>query len=377
MYTNGTSMNWVYNNKGKMTSPVAMVLTALLLFSACIKEITLEVPEENSPNIAIRGRLLGGDLPVVTVKITSITDFRPSSIPIPVTGASVVLIDEFNRGVDIPMRGPGIYELVIPPGAFELEVKPGAAYQLSVSTPGGRNYLSTFEPLHTVPEPTEIRYTSTRRDVLNEANNIVDREFIQFLLTTPLVTPTNGTRSYLKWDFIGTYRFPESTLAGAFPPQTKTCYITEFLNLEKVIVFDGTKASQDILHDFFLLDEPFNYRFSNGFYLTVRQQSLSENAFRYWDEVSNVVNITGNFFEAPPGKVKGNFRNVDDAEEEVAGFFYASEETIFRLYVDPGNDPPMPFCPLTAPSAASVDTTCTDCLLRANSTTVKPDFWEE
>lgn len=365
-----------FKHKGNLFSTVVLVLTAFLLFSACIKEITLEAPEENSPNLAIRGRLLGGDLPVVTVKITSVTDFRPSSIPIPVTGASVVLIDEFNHGIDIPMREPGIYELEIPPGAFDLEVKRGAAYQLSVSIPGGRNYLSTFEPLHAVPEPTEIRYTSTRRDVLNEANNIVDREFIQFLLTTPLRVPSNETRSYLKWDFIGTYKFLESTLAASFPPQTKTCYITEFLNLENVVVFDGTAASQDVLQDFFLLDEQFDYRFSNGFYLTVRQQSLSESAYRYWDEVSRVVNITGNFFEAPPGKVRGNFRNVDDAQEEVAGYFYASEETIFRLYVDPGNDPPMPFCPLTTPSAASVDTTCTNCLLRANSTIIKPDFWE-
>jgi hypothetical protein len=289
----------------------------------------------------------------------------------------VVLIDEFNNGIDIPMQAPGIYELELIPGASGLEVRRGGAYQLSVSTPDGRNYLSTFETLRSVPEPLGVRTLTARRDVLNEVGNIVDQAYIRFLLTTPLKTTAGEIPSYLKWDFTGTYKFRESTLSGPFPPGAKTCYINEALNLENVVVFDGTEARQDILRDFFILEEPFDYRFSEGFYLTLRQQSLSEEAFRYWNEISKVVNISGNFFEAPPGKVQGNFRNVDNAEEDVSGYFYATEETIFRLFIPPGNEPPSPFCPLTISSAASVDTTCMDCLLRAGSTTIKPDFWEE
>lgn len=353
------------------------VLVALLLFFSCLQEITLEVPEEHSPNIAIRGRLIGGELPLVTVKITDISDFNPASIPFPVIGASVVLIDEFDNGVDIPMREPGIYELELPEGLSDVTVKRGGLYRLSVSTPAGRNYLSSPERLNGVPDTAEIRYNSIQREILNEANNLMDREFIRFLLTTPLNVPGNQSPTYLKWDFIGTYKFLETAISSSLPPNTRECYITERLNLENVVVFDGSEAGQEVLRDFFLLEEPFDYRFGNGFYLTVRQQSLSEGAFRYWNEVSRVVNISGNFFEAPPGKVKGNFRNVDEAGEEVSGYFYASEEKIFRLYVDRGNDPPMRFCPLTAPSASSVDTTCTNCLLRANSTLIKPDFWEE
>lgn len=363
---------------GKYTLIGWRLLLSACLFSlvACLSEIDLEIPEGTNASIAIRGRLMGGEFPSISIKITNISDFNPSSIPSPVSGASVVLIDAFNNGLDIPMRSPGIYELEIPQGTFGLEVKPNQAYQLSVSTADGKNYLSAFETIHAVPEPIELQYNSVRRDVLNEVGNIVDQEFIRFLLTTSILTPENNSPSYLKWDFVGTYKFLESTVASPFPPNTNTCYITERLNLENVIVFDGSKNNQDILRDHFLLEEPFDFRFSNGFYLTLRQQSLTEEAYRYWDQVGKVVKLSGNFFESPPGKVIGNFQNVDDPEEEVFGYFYATEETISRLYVDPGNDPPIPYCPRTVASAVNIDTTCLDCLLRAGSTLVKPAFWE-
>lgn len=367
-----------FGNRNTAALRWSILLGGLLLgLAACLSEIKLEVPGEKIASIAIRGQLIGGEHPLISIKITSLSEFNASSVARPVSEASVVLIDEFNNGIDVPLRRPGLYELEIPAGAFPLEVRAGQAYQLSVSTPGGKNYLSTFELLSAVPEPEELRYLSTRREVLNEVNNVIDREFIQFLLTTPIVSPQNGAPSFLKWDFIGTYKFPESTLASAFPPNTRTCYITERLNLENVVVFDGSQSGQDLLRDLVLLEEPFDFRFSNGFYLTIRQQSLSEGAFRYWEQIGKVVQLSGNFFETPPGKVSGNFFNPDDLEEEIFGYFYATEEAILRLYVDPGNDPPMPFCPLTAVTATSVDTTCLECLLRAGSTLEKPAFWEE
>lgn len=354
-----------------------LLLGALLLVAGCLSEIDLEVPEAADTSIAIRGRLNVGEMPRVSIRITDLAGFNASSIPQPVSGASVVLIDEFDRGVDVPMVRPGIYELDLSTGTSGVEVRPGRAYRLSVSTAAGENFVSDFETLYPAPEPAELRYISTRRDVLNEVNNIVNREFVRFLLTTPVVAAGSNDRSYLKWEFTGTYKFPESVVASPFPPGARTCYITERLQLEDVVTFDGSRIDGNVLRDFFILEEPFDYRFSNGFYLTVRQQSLSERAFRYWQEVGKVVDLSGNFFETPPGKVKGNFQNVDEPEKEVFGFFYAYSETIVRLYVDPGNEPPMPFCPLTTASISSVDTTCLNCLLRSGSTLIRPAFWEE
>lgn len=355
----------------------ALLLTGSLCFSGCLSEITLEVPEENSSSIAIRGALRAGETTVVSIQITRISNFNASDIPEPVVGASVVLIDEFNRRLDIPMVDNGIYELLIPDNTYELEVKTGNAYQLSVATPNGKTYLSTFEPLNAVPDPIEIKQARTSRDILNEVGNIESQEFVRFLLTTPLLAPNSGGRSYLKWDFVGTYRFLESTLASPFPPNTKTCYIFEELNLENTVVFNGAESNQEVLTDFFLLEEPFDFRFSDGFYLTTLQQSLSEGAYQYWENIGKIIELSGNFFEAPPGKINGNFQNVEDAAEEVFGYFYATEEKTIRYFLPPPENRPTPYCPNSVSNADSAPAACLDCLLRPGSTLIKPDFWEE
>lgn len=353
------------------------VLLCLGLLGGCLEEIKLEVPEVESTSLAIRGRLVNSEPPVISVRIVQLSNFNASSIPQPVGGASVVLIDQFNRGVDIPEREEGLHELVLTPASTDLTLAEGGTYTLSVSTPEGRNYLSEPEVLHGVPEPLDIRQSTVSRDVLDQLGNIERQDFVRFFLTTP-VRPGAGERPvYFKWDFIGTYKFLESVLPTTGTETAKTCYIFELLNQESPVVFNGSESREEIIQDLFILEEPFDHRFANGFYLTVAQQSLSEGAYHYWEQIGDVLKSSGNFFETPPGKVKGNFRNVDDPAEEVFGYFYATEEKIIRYFVDLGPSPPEALCPLSAASSETIDTTCTDCLLRAGSTLMKPDFWEE
>lgn len=356
--------------------PLGVLLS--LSLGSCLDEVLLEAPRQDQSGIAIRAELKRIDPePYISVSISRLSDFVFSEIPEPVLDASVVLIDDEGIGLDIPMREPGKYELTIPDSTYALEVKPGRRYRLSVATREGRNYLSSSEILNPVPEPTAVGLTTIKRAVLNDVGNIVDQEFYRFLLTTPLIAPGQTERSLLKWTFLGTYKFTETTKEVPMPPDSRTCFFFEDLNLDQVVVFNGAESRSEVLTDFLLLEEERNYRFTEGFYLTLFQQSLSEGAYSYWEKAGRLAALSGNFFDAPPGKVVGNFHNPDDPEEEVFGYFYATEEVIFRYYVDPGENRVRPFCPsLAKPEDVTVNYLCWNCLAHPRSTLEKPAFWE-
>lgn len=363
--------------KNYLSGWIFLLVSGLLGLGGCLSEISLEVPETNSQSIAIRGKLVYGAISTVSVKITNVSDFTASDIPKPVLGANVELLDENGQRISLSMREEGIYEKDIFAGDPFFSVVPGMKYQLSVRTQEGKLYLSVPELLSGVPQAGSIRQDTIRKDILNNVGNEVNQAYLQFLITTPLNIPENNERALLKWNFTGTYRFTETNLTSPYP-NTRTCYFTDVLDLENVVVFNGRESGQEVLTDFLLLEEELDYRFTDGFYLTAVQESLSEGAFRYWESTSRVVNLTGNFFEAPPGKIKGNFYNPEDPEEEVFGYFYATKTDTFRLYVPPGDPPVKQFCPLeSAPNDPGVSPVCYDCASRQGSTLEKPDFWME
>jgi hypothetical protein len=95
--------------------------------------------------------------------------------------------------------------------------------------------------------------------------------------------------------------------------------------------------------------------------------------WHYWEQIGQVVNRTGGVFEAPAGKVKGNFRNVDDENEEVFGYFYATEEAVVRYKVGPG----ISYLPhLCSPLGPPQNPYCGNCLAHPRSSLDKPDYWE-
>ncbi|MEZ4989549.1 MAG: DUF4249 family protein [Saprospiraceae bacterium] len=343
----------------------------------CLSEIFLEVPPGNSEALAIRGWVKDAEMPEVAARITKVSDFKVSDTPVPVNNATVSLWDGKGNVLDIPFEEDGLYRLLIPGNDRPLQILPGSAYHLVVKLPDGRQYESATETLWPVPEPRNMEYQIIKRIVKNEVGNLEMGEFLQFLINTPLLYTADGRRSFLKWDFQGVYRFTETNLTVPYP-NTRTCYFSEALNLEQVSVYDGNANSSDQLLRYLLMEEPLDYRFYDGFYLTTRQQSLSEGAYEYWQSLGEIVNRTGNFFESPPGKLKGNFRNVEQEAEEVFGYFYATQERIIRQYVPPLPERVNAFCPLSAhPDDETVLPLCLDCQSRAGSTLIKPVYWEE
>lgn len=367
----------------KIGSCLILLLTVIVLDS-CLSEIDLDVPENDSESIAIVARLEFGDPSIARVRITSLANFIGFDQAVPILGAKVALLDENDNSINLPaeleadLNGKliekGNYRVSI---GNEFPVRIGDAFKIRIEL-GNKVYESTLETVADVPKADNVFVQLVTREELNNAGNIVDNSYLQFFLNTPLRAPSDMTKVYLKWDFEGVYQVIETGLDVLIPPPTDICYVTIPLSTDKIRVFNGKESREDFLQEEFMLEEKLDFRFSVGFYLAVFQQSISQGAYNYWSQINSITDLSGNFFEDPPGKVLGNISNISDPDEEVFGYFSTLRTDTIRFYVNPADYLVRPKCPFTAlPNDATIEASCFDCLLLRNSTTVRPNYWIE
>ena len=164
-----------------------------------------------------------------------------------------------------------------------------------------------------------------------------------------------------------------------FMTQPKTCWVTQNIGVTDVGVVNGNELNGNTISDFTLFKRNVSTEFTEGYYFTVFQQSLSKAAYDYWFQVQQSLNRDGNMFEAPVGKIKSNIKNINDENEDVFGFFYATVQDTVRVYVSPemaGN--PTALCPPNVPAPPGGGCpvfVCCDCLSVERSGAAKPNWW--
>jgi hypothetical protein len=135
----------------------------------------------------------------------------------------------------------------------------------------------------------------------------------------------------------------------------------------------------------------------------IKQYSLGEEAFYYWNELKKTSQEQGFLFDRQPALIKSNIYNVNNEEEIVLGFFSMAGVTeargfaekpegidlsLYEWYCFPmsrgptgpvsRSDLPKYFARAWRdgiPSYAEVNKHCVDCRDYKNSTHIKPDFW--
>ena len=138
-------------------------------------------------------------------------------------------------------------------------------------------------------------------------------------------------------------------------------------------------------------------RLSVKYSLLVRQYALNEGAYNYWNDKRVVLGESGGLYTSQPSQLISNIRNVNDPEENVLGYFWASSVSEKRIFTrrPPGMRVNMMDCELI--SIDSIDFAaviyplhmvildeerwvltnyCADCLYKGE-TNIKPDFWED
>ncbi|MEM9918699.1 MAG: DUF4249 family protein [Bacteroidota bacterium] len=354
---------------------VSLLLSLFLMgISACLDRIELDAEAAEERPIVIQGKLILGTPSRIQLSIGRLSGLRTDELPIPVDVQEVVLEDEngnrflinYTSGLDIS------YPIDASTG---IEMAPGKSYRLSVVTLEGETIQSTFEVLPETVSADSLGFSLTKRTFLNELENEVEADFVSFNLFTGLRT-NDGNLARFKWDFKSTYVAIDVEDPNTNFPNTKICYIDRNINPNKITVFDGNEFTGNRLENFSLLEQEVDSKFAYGYYLIILKEALSAGAYAYWNEVRQVLDRNGNFFETPAGEIQSNFTNTDRPEQIIYGYFYATQVDTTYQHVGPADvGTPVDQCRLIA-NYDELPLQCRDCLTIPRSTTIKPPYWK-
>ena len=310
--------------------PQGCILALCLLCASCVEPYE-PVLEESQEVLVISGMI--SDTPgrhEVQVSLSS-----PYKFP-EFQGVGQCLVhvsDQDGNMMHYSDEGDGIYSVDLPDSFLEV----GDAASLYVLTPDGKEFRSSYDTLLSCPELDsvywELEYTGT-------TDPEKSRPGIQFYLD--MSGESSDSRNII-WRVDETWEFWASLIGNRIMYDRR--HMEEFLSRVIFKCWDSKPldyiytASTRNLSSNELRRVPLNFvsneteRLQITYSLYVRQQSLSLEAYDYWQRMNKQAAESGGLYEEQPASVAGNIYAVSESEEEVLGFFYASQVKEKRIYV--------------------------------------------
>lgn len=380
------------------------LLAVICCLCGCVERYYPDENELNTGTLVINAHLTDQPGNQVIEISRSVTLLHPSADP--VSGSFAELIREDGKFREFLEERPGYY-------ACDLDdsfLQTGMSYMLHVITPDGREYESAFDKLRPVPVIDSIYYeveTASYETVADSTDGI--RFYIDF-------TYNDEAYEYMRWELIETYEFHNPEMEAFIwdvdfnyyeLPDTsnyRVCYISNHLS-------EIYSMSLSYLDFGIYIKKPFAFvpniqqeqKLKHKYSVLVKQYSMGEEAFHYWNELKKTSQEQGFLFDRQPALLKSNLRNVNDEEELVLGFFSMSgvvegrafaekpeglDLSLYEWYCFPTNRGPagwvtredLPLYYARAwrdgkSSYAEVNKQCVDCREYKNSTHIPPDFW--
>ncbi len=381
-----------------------LLIVMLVMTTGCIERYYPEESDLKTGTLVINAHLTN----LTGIQEIEISRSSPLLYPKfdPILGSFAEVIREDGEYREFVEDQPGFY------GSF-LDadfLRTGMSYQIHVITPDGNEYESDFDKLRPVPEIDSIYYLVETSSYASESESIDGiRFYIDF-------TYDDEAYEYIRWDLTETYEFHNPDIEGFILdvdfkmkqlPDTsnwRLCYLTNEL-------FTIHSMSLAYLNFGIYIKKPFSFvpnnqieqKLHHKYSLLVRQHSLGEAAFHYWNELKKTSQEQGWLFDKQPAMLRSNICNLHDETERVLGFFSMSgvvekrafAENIpeidtmpYKWYCYPSEkrprgplskeDLPLYFARawLDGESVFSdVNKHCLDCRAYKNSTHLKPDFW--
>ena len=357
-----------------MRSRILLILT--LFLTSCLDEIDLQPNRGFDETIVVDGKLVKGTPSYVSIVVNRLFDFAPGSRKT-IRVAEIVIRDEEGNELPLRLSGDERYSVVIPDDHPTFKVDYYKKYLISLRTSDGRRYESNLEELRPVPKMEKIAYQAASKLVEDKILGYATRTFVEFFVDFELPEAGDGSHTSLRWEFERTWAVHDNP-PPSLPSSRKVCYITEITGSYDFTLFDASVVRNTDLEDFLVYDTNVDHQFAEGYVLHVYQESMAPTARDYWNEVKAASIRRGDMFEPAPGKIRTNFRNLDqEKDDRIAGFFYATEIDTIRTFVPPEylGYPDTLCIPLPTPEYLVEPHICLDCLVEPRSTTEVPHFW--
>jgi hypothetical protein len=301
----------------------------------------------------------------VQISRTNFLGFNPKGED----GASVTLLTQDGRRLRYSNTGNGNYILT------DFKGTPGQSYSLEVFV-GKELYVSTVQTMPNILAVDSLEFRFGRELLNSEAEEGV------FTVSATSKIPAGENSGFFRWTAEETYQWQRTWLpcVGLCPPPPNPCYISDLMDPNRINLFDGNSSrtrqtSQEIAK------RAVDNSFIGIFYVSLKQHSITRDAFEYWRKIDLIVNNRGSLFDIPPAPVYGNITNRNNPDEIVLGFFEVARVRYTRKYVNPADVPfflTRPCEIIVGKPASEYAAECVQCEVRAKGrawTTTAPEWW--
>jgi hypothetical protein len=381
----------------------------MILFVGCIEQYYPEEDDLTTGTLVINAHLTNraGEQVIEISRSAGLT--YPSFDP--VSGSLAEVIREDGEVKEFLEFSPGYYKAELD----ETFLQTGASFMLHVSTPDGNEYESRFEMLHPVPAIDSLYYEVESYSFAYGSDPVGGiRFYCDF-------TYDDEGYEYIRWDLTETYEYHNRKDLGYYyldpehwlrPVPDTSIYYVCYISNELFQIHSMSLRSLNFGHYvkkpfYFVPNNQHEQTLHHKYSLLVKQYSLGEEAFYYWNELKKNSQEQGSLFDSQPALLKSNIRNVNDENEYVLGFFSMAgmvEKRAFAIEPDgldrspyinhcyPRQHPPdqvtfavggyyrfdltpIYFTMWGGTPLVRVNKSCIDCRAYKNSTHIPPDFW--
>ncbi len=324
--------------------------------SSCIDVLEFK-PVQTASLLVVDGKLDTSSEPQMLRLSETAPVGRIANFP-PVTGAIITLRDDLGNEQNYAETEPGEYVL----DGAAMNTTPGRTYILRIEV-NDKVYESTPE---TMPEP--VRPDSS-------FSLVSDQKYVS--IYSSIAIPSDVARGpFLKWRIDYVYQLSEFFCHPLDP--TNICYVQQYFDNRLLPIFDGSLLARGETARPFVARREADKTFGEVVFFNVYQETLTPDAYTYWDKISRVLTQTGSLFDAPPGAVRGNVFNVDQPEEQVLGYFYAAPEDTTRVKVIASDFSPFrinPYCGAPGFPPFPFPGECCNCTILPNASLIAPPYW--
>ena len=376
-------------NQTKYSIPPKVLLCLILLFTLFSKNCIVPYepdPVENEEAIIVSGIIT--DQPGInTIRLT--TSFPVSQLASvkPLQGCTVWISDEMGRIDTLKEIIRGTYAT----DSVTFRGQVGKIYTLHIRTNKAKGNLS-FEsyPMEmiAVPEIDSIYYE--KRDYM--LNNMQVEGCDIYLDAHDI----SGTCNFYRWEFSETWEFHLP-----FDVKYKICWFNE--NSKGILIQNSAVLENGTVEGFPLhsIINPVD-RLKIKYSMLIKQYSLNEDEYLYWDRVRNISEQVGSLYDLIPAAIPNNIYCIENPDEKILGYFSVSATTSKRIFIkdnfkgqnglyagcisdtlyegdvieesywvlfDRSINGQLPYKVIT------YDSVCVDCRFRG--TDIKPSFWDD
>lgn len=289
-----------------------------MLFTACIEEFEPEVTKYE--NLLVVDGMITNEPGPYLVKLSRSYPYDEYNAQ-PVRGAMVQLIDEDGNTESLSENSPGKYYTAV----NGMKGIPGKSYKIYILTASGDEYESDFEKLKSVPPIDSVFWVIETNQKGNIGKNVSG---LQFYVNTH--DPQNKTK-YYRYEWKETWEIRVPYIKPEWPDRI-TCWKNS--SFKNIVITNSEGLKEDKIANFpvFFVPEGGD-RFYIKYSLLMTQFSLTQNAYKYLDQLEKYNENMGTLFDPVPTAVKGNVVDMNDESIPVLGFFMASGITTKRIFV--------------------------------------------